>query len=193
MVDGLIESSLGDLNSLTQSQKSNIRSILNSGDPTAIESLGTKYPELIKKFGNTSGTGIDFNKIVNSSKINTNFLQSFETELTKRMSPQSLMTSVKDKFTDPSVLLNFAKNGAKSLIKGGSPGDMAKALMDNAKGIGVDQLQNQLGGNMSSIFNSNNSKKETNTDVISSMNNFIKEKGELYAQITGGTKIPDIE
>lgn len=136
--------------------------------------------------------GIDFNKIINSSAINTNFLKSFETELTKRLSPSSLMSSVKDKFTDPSVLINFAKSGAKSLITG-SPGDMAQTLMNNVKGVGLDQVQGQLQGNLSSVLNSNNSKQSTNSDIISSMNDFIKEKNEIYIQITGGTSVPNIE
>ena len=102
------------------------------------------------------------------------------------------MTSVKDKFTDPSVLIDFAKNGVKTLIKGG-PGDMAQTLMNNAKGIGIDQVQNQVQGNLSGIFNSQNSKKSTNSDIISTMNNYIKEKADLYAQISNGSKIPNLD
>ena len=191
MVDGILDSTLGGMNSINKNEIGNIKKILESGDADSIEALGKKYPELLVKFGTSSGR-IDFNNIINSSAINTNFLQSFETELTKRLSPQSLMSSVKDKFTDPSTLINFAKTGVKTLIAGG-PGDMAKTLMDNAKGIGMDKLQGQIQGNMSSVFNSNNSKKTTNETIISSINDFIKEKNETYAQITGGTKIPGLE
>ena len=191
MVDGLIDSTLGGINSIAKNELGDVKKVLMSGDSDAIGTLGKKYPELLSKFG-TSGGGIDFNKIISSSAINTNFLQSFETELAKRLSPQSLMSSVKDKFTDPSVLINFAKTGAKTLITGG-PGDMATTLMNNVKGIGVDQVQGQLQGNLSSIFNSKNSKQSTNTDIISTMNNFIKEKADLYSQISNGEKIPNID
>lgn len=192
MVDGIIDSTLGGINSISKNEIGNVKKILMSGDSDAIDSLGKKYPELLSKFGTSGGSGIDFNKLISSSTINTNFLQSFETELTKRLSPQSLMTSVKDKFTGPGVLIDFAKNGAKTLITGG-PGDMATTLMNNAKGIGIDKLQGQLQGNLSSIFNSQNSKQSTNTDIISSMNNFIKEKADLYSQISAGSKIPNLD
>ena len=134
LVDGMIDSSLGGLNSIAAEDMGNVKKILMSGDVDAIDDLGKKYPDLINKFGNGSG-GFDFNKMINSSNINTNFMQSFETQLTKRLSPKSLMTSVQDKFTDPSVLINFAQSGTKSLISNGSPGSMANTIMNNIKGL----------------------------------------------------------
>lgn len=52
MVDGLIDSALGGMNSINKNELGNLKKILTSGDPTALESLGKKYPELISKFGN---------------------------------------------------------------------------------------------------------------------------------------------
>ena len=80
MVDGIIDSTLGGINSIGKNEIGNVKKVLMSGDSDAIDALGKKYPELLKQFGTSGGSGIDFNKLINSSTINTNFLQSFETE-----------------------------------------------------------------------------------------------------------------
>lgn len=134
--------------------------------------------------------GLDFTNIINSASINTNFLQSFQNELMKRLSPMSLVSNLKDKFTDPNVLIDFAKNGVKTAITGG-PAAMTSSIMNNIKGMGIDQVQNQL-GELTSIFNSDNSKKSTNDDIISSMNDFIKEKADIYKQITNQS-VPNLD
>lgn len=191
MVDGIIDSSLGAMNSIVAGEKAEIKKILENGDPNAIDELGKKYPELLEKFGKSDG-GLDFNQIVANPQFNTSFLQSFNTEVAKRMNPSSLMTSVKDKFTDPSNLVNFAQSGVKNLIKNGS-GDMTANLMQNALGLGLEGLGNQVQGNLSNILSKENSKAAVSADLISSINTFVREKADLYSKINSGEKIPNLD
>lgn len=194
MVDGIIDSALGGVTSILDSEKGNVKRILEEGDPAAIERLGQQYPELLEKFGSSSG-GLDFNKIVSNPTFNTSFMQSFETEIAKRMNPGSLMSGVVDKFTDPNNIVNFLQSGVKMAIQGGG-GQMTASLLEKAGGVGLDSISSSMQGNITkavaNTLSQDNSKEAVNADIISTMNSYIMEKAELYSVIKNGEEIPNL-
>jgi chemotaxis protein histidine kinase CheA len=180
ITNGIIDEVTSSINGLTGNAKGEFKNLIESGDIDAIDNFAKQYPQITEKFGNGQG-GLDITKLMNESSFNMNIFASIQEEILKRMNPASMVTSAATSFMEPSNLIEFAKKGVTSAI---SPDQtMGSTIMNSIKGTSLNSVQNQLGTNISTLINTNNSTKgstQSAQNFLASIQNYYMEKENLY-------------
>lgn len=177
--NGIIDTVTESLDGLDASNKAEVKRLLEFGDTNSINELGKKYPQMIEKFGDGKG-GMDLQSIYNKSGFDMNLLTNLQAEFVKRMNPMSMTGSAVQSLASPNNLIQFAKSGVGSLVKG-EPAAVGTSLLNNIKGNGLNAITNQVGTDISTLFNTNPTAtpNAVSNNVMDGMHAYILEKREL--------------
>jgi hypothetical protein len=96
------------------------------------------------------------------------------------MNPMTMVGSAVQSLMSPDNLVQFAKSGVGSLVKG-EPAAIGTSLLNNIKGNGLNAITDQIGTNISTLFNTNpiTTPNVVSNNVIDGMHAYILEKREL--------------
>ena len=96
------------------------------------------------------------------------------------MNPMSMAGSAVQSLASPNNLIQFAKSGVGSLVKG-EPVAVGTSLLNNIKGNGLNAITNQVGTDISTLFNTNPTAtpNAVSNNVMDGMHAYILEKREL--------------